>query len=123
MSKKARLSGLRAEKKKRLDLLVKYGNISHVSLIATLSRQIEKIRGLIKGLDPDKTMAAMGLTPRECEIARFLLKGWTNEAIAKKAFISSNTVKKHMRQIQGKLGAENRAAIIIYLKNHLDKEV
>lgn len=51
------------------------------------------------------------LTGRELEILAFVLKGYTNEEIAKELFLSIYTVKTHMRNIFRKTSASNRTAL------------
>ncbi|MCR2823282.1 LuxR C-terminal-related transcriptional regulator [Lederbergia panacisoli] len=62
------------------------------------------------------------LTSREWEVLQELSKGLNNRQIAKKLFISENTVKKHMSQIFAKLGLHDRTQAALYVKNlELDK--
>ncbi len=48
------------------------------------------------------------LTPREMEVLRLIAIGDSNQAIADKLVITVRTVKKHVTNILGKLGASNR---------------
>lgn len=50
------------------------------------------------------------LTEREAEVLDLLAVGLTNNQIAEKLFISTNTVKRHLKAIFGKLGVSTRAA-------------
>jgi DNA-binding NarL/FixJ family response regulator len=52
--------------------------------------------------------AASPLTPRERMIVRLLAEGQTNEEIGGHLFISAATVKTHLSNVYGKLGARNR---------------
>lgn len=56
------------------------------------------------------------LSKRELEIFDFVLKGYTNEQISEKLWISINTVKKHLRNMYEKLGVSNRTSLIYKLK-------
>lgn len=56
------------------------------------------------------------LTNREIEIYRLLEMGYTNQQIAKKLFISENTVKTHRKSIYTKLEVNNRAKMIKKVK-------
>jgi LuxR family maltose regulon positive regulatory protein len=49
-----------------------------------------------------------GVTPRELEMLTLLSQAYSNAEIAKKAYISLNTVKKHISSIYGKLGVTTR---------------
>jgi LuxR family maltose regulon positive regulatory protein len=48
------------------------------------------------------------LNPRELEVLRLLAAGMTNREIANSLFVSTGTVKTHVHNIYGKLGARNR---------------
>jgi DNA-binding NarL/FixJ family response regulator len=50
------------------------------------------------------------LTPRELEVLAFLAQGMTNKELADALCISTNTVKRHLRAIFGKLDVHTRAA-------------
>jgi len=51
------------------------------------------------------------LTEREYDILKLICEGLSNEEIAKKLFISKNTVKTHIRNIYDKLNVKNRREI------------
>lgn len=48
------------------------------------------------------------LTRREIEIMLLVAKGCTNKQIATRLFISEETVKKHLKNIFGKLAVSNK---------------
>jgi len=50
------------------------------------------------------------LTEREREVLETLAEGLTNQQIADKLFISTNTVKRHLKSVFEKLGVSNRAS-------------
>ena len=52
--------------------------------------------------------AAGHITPREIEILTLMARGYVNKQIAKVLNISTETVKKHMRNIYLKTGAHNK---------------
>lgn len=52
------------------------------------------------------------LTARELELLRLLAAGKSNQAIAEEAFITLDTVKKHISHILEKLGATNRTEAV-----------
>jgi DNA-binding NarL/FixJ family response regulator len=61
-----------------------------------------------KGGQPQK------LTVREIEILGLIMVGFTNTEIAKKLFISFETVRSHRKSIITKTGVRNTAALINY---------
>jgi predicted ATPase/DNA-binding CsgD family transcriptional regulator/Tfp pilus assembly protein PilF len=52
------------------------------------------------------------LSRREREVLRLLARGLSNEQIAERMFLSTNTVRAHLYSIYGKLGVSNRVAAI-----------
>ena len=52
------------------------------------------------------------LTGRELEILALLATGQSNQRIARRLFISLDTVKKHVSHVLGKLGAGNRTEAV-----------
>lgn len=50
-----------------------------------------------------------GLTPRESDVLRELIQGWTNKQIAQNLGVSEVTVKTHLIGLFRKIGAKNRA--------------
>ncbi|MGP9021395.1 response regulator [Streptomyces sp. BR1] len=51
------------------------------------------------------------LTERERDVVRCLARGATNAEIASDLYVSLSTVKTHLANVQGKLGARNRVEI------------
>lgn len=54
------------------------------------------------------------LSERELEIIKLIAEGNTNVQIAERLFLSSHTVNTHRKNIMGKLGVNNTAAIVLY---------
>ena len=52
------------------------------------------------------------LTPRQREVLRLLVKGYSNERIAGELQIAQNTVKQHAHAIYSALGVSTRAELI-----------
>ena len=65
---------------------------------------------------PEARLAELGLTPREIEIARLLLKGYVNKEIATRLHIGYGTVKNHAYSLYGKLGITSRFELIKLLE-------
>ncbi|WP_328703201.1 LuxR C-terminal-related transcriptional regulator [Alkalihalobacterium elongatum] len=59
-----------------------------------------------------KATLAFGLSKRESEIIALISKGYSNNDIANKLFLSINTVKTHLNNIFNKLGVNNRTSVI-----------
>jgi DNA-binding CsgD family transcriptional regulator len=59
-----------------------------------------------------------GLSAREVEVLRLLAVGKTNREIADALFLSSNTVRVHVRNIMTKTGTENRTAAAAFARAH-----
>lgn len=67
-------------------------------------------------LDPENTLPGAGsLTGRELEIVRLIIGGATNAEIAAKLYISENTVKVHIKNINRKLGVANKYELLVAL--------
>ena len=52
------------------------------------------------------------LSPREYELVRFVLKGYSNRNIAEAVGISPNTVKTHMSNVFTKLEVSSKEGLI-----------
>ena len=57
-------------------------------------------------------IAALGLSPRECEILELLASGQSNKEMAAALHISPNTVKTHIARIYEKLEVQRRVQAI-----------
>lgn len=58
-------------------------------------------------------LLALGLTPRQAEVAYWVAQGKTNPEIAIILGASPRTIDKHMERILARLGVENRASLIV----------
>jgi ligand-binding sensor domain-containing protein/DNA-binding CsgD family transcriptional regulator len=64
------------------------------------------------GEDLEGVLGSYGLTVREEEILRFILRGAGNKDIGERLFISSSTVRNHISNIYRKLGVRSRLELI-----------
>lgn len=60
----------------------------------------------------DKALAALGISPRECEVLELLAEGASNKVIARRLAISPNTVKTHAARLFEKLEAQSRTQAV-----------
>ena len=61
----------------------------------------------------DRIRVSCGLTPREAEILQFLANGDSNKQIADHLFISTETVKTHLRSLFKKTKVSSRAELLV----------
>ena len=54
------------------------------------------------------------LSAREMEVLQLIAEGFTNTQMADKLFLSAHTVTTHRKNIMGKLGVNNTAALVMY---------
>ena len=73
---------------------------------ATLARQTDEGRG--QQVPPPK------LTDREMEVLKLVAKGMNNREIARELFISPLTAKTHVSRAMVKLGARDRAQLVVF---------
>jgi len=69
-------------------------------------------------VDDDAPVASDLLTNREHDVVRLLAEGRTNDEIATVLFISAATVKTHLSNAYGKLGARNRYDAVVKATQH-----
>lgn len=86
---------------------------------------IEYVQRLLDALGPDAlvqepvstTAQAMPwqvepLTQKEMQVLKLLAEGYSNSAMSEKLFVSDSTVRTHLRNINMKLGAQNRTQAV-----------
>jgi len=61
---------------------------------------------------------AAGLSEREAEMLTFIVRGLTNEEIARRSYLSINTVKTYIRTAYRKIGTTNRAQAVAWGMRH-----
>lgn len=69
-------------------------------------------------LDPSEqvqTLARLGLTPRECDVATAIARGRTTSEIAAELFVSVHTVHDHVRNVFDKVGVSSRQQLAVRL--------
>jgi DNA-binding NarL/FixJ family response regulator len=81
-------------------------------------KESTKRKDLFKSLTDLSSAKLDTLSPREMEIMELISKSMTNEEIADKLFISSKTVKTHLRNIFVKAGIRNRVEAALLYTRH-----
>ncbi|RUL78856.1 response regulator [Dyella choica] len=108
------------------------GASSYLLKAAELADVVQAIRSAVSGkpiVDPGvasemaRHAGCESLTPRELSVLRLAAMGQSNRAIGQTLNISEDTVKSRMRNIMGKLGAEDRthAVTIAMQRGFLDQ--
>ncbi len=93
-------------------------SVNPVDLPAALRQAVERTVYQAIGLaeESDSAARSAGLTDRETAILSAVVRGLSNEAIAKEFWVAEQTVKFHLTNIYRKLGVSNRteAARVAY---------
>lgn len=83
---------------------------SAAQLLAGLHAQQSPVYGATQS---SSEAEKLGLTAREIEVVRLIAQGHSNAEIAATLFVSDATVKTHINHIFSKLGARDRAQVIV----------
>ena len=59
-----------------------------------------------------------GLTPRETEVLKLIVQGYTNRQIGEELNISIRTAESHRASLAGKLGLRSRVDLVRYARKH-----
>ncbi len=69
-------------------------------------------------------MRAHGLTPREQDVTRLVIRGASTTVAARQLDIAEDTVQKHLQSVFGKTGARSRGELVSLLfRNHYEPRV
>jgi DNA-binding NarL/FixJ family response regulator len=84
-------------------------------VFACLAKQTFQRKVFLRTLQEARAAAQVGseldvLTAREREVLELLARGMTNKEIAERLFITTNTVKRHLKSVFGKLEVHTRSA-------------
>ena len=95
-----------------------------------IEQAVTVLRHLVNEMDPLALHEGLNLTPRELEMLTHLADGRTNGEIAKRCWITQNTVKFHMKNLFKKLGVRDRGQAMMIaramhsrLEQHREREV
>ena len=78
------------------------------------SKLLTEFTNLAKKADERQAVPTPRLTDRELEVLKLVAQGLNNREIAKRLFISENTVKNHVRNILEKLQLHSRMEAVMY---------
>ncbi len=91
--------------------LTLYGSLTE----ATLERRAETVI-IIEPTKPEEllpfNMTAYGLSPREEELAKLVVRGLSTARISRTLFISEHTVHNHLRSVFEKVGVRSRGELV-----------
>ena len=99
--------GAESEQREALEILEQLGATPAAQALRKRMRA-EGVRAVPRGLRTSTRSNRLGLTRREAEILTLLSQGMRNSAIAKRLFVSTRTVDRHVSAILSKLGVQSR---------------
>lgn len=67
---------------------------------------------------PQPSISVEALTPREMEVLKMIVEGYTNRQIGQELNISTRTVEGHRANISDKLGLHTRVELVRYARQH-----
>lgn len=97
-----------------------------ISAIQTIQRgdlyvdpsMVRVLLGEPQHVTTQSSISAEALTPREIEILKLIVEGYTNRQIGEKLVISFRTVEGHRANIADKLGLHTRVDFVRYAREH-----
>jgi len=93
--------------------------VQAVNAAAAGVRYLNPQLGALIAAQPEAAAALPdSLSEREGEVLRLVALGYTNTEIAHKLFLSVRTVESHRAHIQHKAGANTRAELVAYAREH-----
>ena len=99
--------------------------LTGAQIVAALERVMNGEIVILPGLRESSVNAAgdwpgrsIGLTPREAEIIALITHGLTNDEIAKRAFLSINSVKTYIRTAYRKMKVSSRSQAVLWGVDH-----
>ena len=103
--------GGETEQREALDVLERLGAAPAAQALRKRMRA-EGVRAVPRGLRVSTRSNRLGLTRREAEILTLVSQGMRNSAIAKRLFVSTRTVDRHVSAILSKLGVQSRGEAV-----------
>jgi DNA-binding CsgD family transcriptional regulator/tetratricopeptide (TPR) repeat protein len=99
--------GTETEQREALEILEQLG-AAPASQALRKRMRAEGVRAVPRGLRTSTRSNRLGLTRREAEILTLVSQGMRNSSIAKRLFVSTRTVDRHVSAILSKLGVQSR---------------
>lgn len=103
--------GVETEQREALEILERLG-AAPAALALRRRMRAEGVRAVPRGLRVSTRSNRLGLTRREAEILTLVSQGLRNSAIAKRLFVSTRTVDRHVSAILSKLGVQSRGQAV-----------
>jgi DNA-binding CsgD family transcriptional regulator len=103
--------GIETEQREALGILERLG-AAPAALALRKRMRAEGVRAVPRGLRVSTRSNRLGLTRREAEILTLVSQGLRNSAIAKRLFVSTRTVDRHVSAILSKLGVQSRGEAV-----------
>lgn len=79
---------------------------------------LRSLLGEAKPLTQEQSTPLEALTPRETEILKLIVEGYTNRQVSESLNISIRTVEGHRANISDKLGLHSRLELVRYARQH-----
>jgi DNA-binding CsgD family transcriptional regulator/tetratricopeptide (TPR) repeat protein len=105
------LHGAETEQREALEILERLGATPAAQSLRKRMRT-EGVRAVPRGSRTSTRSNRLGLTRREAEILTLVSQGMRNSAIAKRLFVSTRTVDRHVSAILSKLGVQSRGEAV-----------
>jgi two-component system, NarL family, response regulator NreC len=93
----------------------------HIILKGDLYVDPSMLRGLFVEAGPlsdPVPIPVESITPRETEVLKLIVQGYTNRQIGEELSISARTVEGHRASLSEKLGIHSRVDLVRYARNH-----
>ena len=103
--------GAEAQQREALEILERLG-AAPASQALRKRMRAEGVRAVPRGLRVSTRSNRLGLTRREAEILTLVSQGMRNSAIAKRLFVSTRTVDRHVSAVLSKLGVQSRGEAV-----------
>ncbi|MEO7206648.1 MAG: LuxR C-terminal-related transcriptional regulator [Steroidobacteraceae bacterium] len=103
--------GIETEQREALEILERLG-AAPAALALRKRMRAEGVRAVPRGSRVSTRSNRLGLTRREAEILTLVSQGMRNSAIAKRLFVSTRTVDRHVSAILSKLGVQSRGEAV-----------